>query len=182
LTDDLLDVSRLQRGELPLRPERTDLAALVREVVRHGEWGEGRLILDGEADLEVVVDANRIRQVVSNLLDNAVKYSPDGAEVRVRLDRQGEGALLEVQDAGIGLAPETLESIFTPFGRAPNAAAANIPGLGLGLYLARRIAEQHGGKLWAESEGEGRGTLMSLWLPRATATQEGVTGGGTADE
>ena len=79
------------------------------------------------------------------------------------------GILLEVRDSGIGLPRDALESIFTPFSRAANAARENIPGLGLGLYVARRIAEQHGGRLWAESAGEGSGTTMSMWLPLSAA-------------
>jgi signal transduction histidine kinase/CheY-like chemotaxis protein len=165
LTNDLLDVATLQRGELPLRLAPTDLSALVREVVRHGEWGEAQLVLDAEPNLEVTIDPDRIHQVVSNLLDNAVKYSPPGEPIRVRVGTHGRGVLLEVQDSGIGLPPDALESIFTPFGRAANAEETDIPGMGLGLHVSRRIAEQHGGKLWAQSEGEGMGTLMSLWLP-----------------
>lgn len=99
--------------------------------------------------------------MVSNLLDNAIKYSPTGGVVSVSVRRADAGVLLE----GIGLERDSLESIFTPFSRAANAREANIPGLGLGLYRSRRIAEQHGGRLWAESDGEDAGTVMSLWLP-----------------
>ncbi len=168
LTEDLLDVSRLQRGGLPLRPQPTDLAALVREAVaRQQAHADGRrLRLDqAGAPCPVVVDPDRIEQIVTNLLDNAVKYSPDGGDVEVALARDGAGALLRVRDAGIGLPPGTTEKIFEPFGRAPNAAERNLPGLGLGLYVCRRIAAQHGGRLWAESAGEGQGTTLSLWLP-----------------
>ncbi len=165
LIDDLLDVARLQRGDLPLRRTPTDMSHLVRELVRHGEWGEAQFVMDAEPDLEVTIDPDRIGQVVSNLLDNAVKYSPPGEPISVRLRTRDEGVLLEIQDSGIGLPADSLESIFIPFGRAANAQRTNIPGLGLGLHVSRRIAEQHGGRLWAESDGEGMGTLMSLWLP-----------------
>ncbi|MGE3857284.1 MAG: PAS domain-containing protein [Dehalococcoidia bacterium] len=166
LTNDLLDVSRLQRGELPLRLEPADVASLVRDVVRHGEWADRRLTFEiDDRPRNVLLDPNRLRQVLANLLDNAVKYSPAGGDVHVRLREEDGGILLEVRDSGIGLPPDALESIFTPFSRAANAARENIPGLGLGLYVARRIAEQHGGRLWADSAGEGAGTTMSLWLP-----------------
>ena len=75
------------------------------------------------------------------------------------------GLLLSVRDQGIGLTATALERIFEPFGRAENAVERNIEGLGLGLYICRRIAEQHGGRLWAESPGDGQGTSMHLWLP-----------------
>ncbi len=167
LTNDLLDVSRLQRGMLPLRPQEVNLADLVRDLARRGEWPTQRLVVEvQEQETTGIVDPDRIRQVIANLLDNAVKYSPSHTDVRVKMWSDGSGTLLEVRDSGIGLPPQSLETIFTPFGRAPNAAAANIPGLGLGLYVARRIAEQHGGRLWAHSEGDGKGTTMSLWLPR----------------
>lgn len=166
LTNDLLDVSHLQRGELPFRPEPVDVARLLRDIVRRDEWHGRSVILEGaEESLDVVIDVDRIRQVVVNLLSNAVKYSPSGDEVRLRLLRDDTGLLIEVQDFGIGLPPEAVESIFTPFQRAPNASRSGIPGLGLGLFIARRIAEQHGGRLWASSHGEGCGTVMSLWLP-----------------
>ena len=83
----------------------------------------------------------------------------------MRLLRSDNGVTLEVQDQGIGLPAGSEESIFKPFGRAANASAQNIPGMGLGLYVCRRIAELHNGRLWAQSDGEGRGTTVSLWLP-----------------
>lgn len=163
LTDDLLDVSRVQLGQLPLRIQTTDLAQLVRHSVNRGEWPDHQVVLELQEDFTAAIDPDRIAQVLGNLLDNAVKYSPMTRDIHIRLTREREGALFEVQDHGIGLSAENLESIFTPFNRAPNAR--DIPGLGLGLYLARRLAEQHGGRLWAESAGEGRGTRFRLWLP-----------------
>jgi PAS domain S-box-containing protein len=166
LTNDLLDVSRLQHGGLPLRPEATDVAALLRDIVRRSEWPDHRITLAAdEAPLEAVIDVNRIRQVVTNLLENAVKYSPSADEVRMYLSRDDGGFLIEVQDFGIGLPPNTADAIFTPFQRTQYASEAGIPGLGLGLFIARRIAEQHRGRLWAQSDGEGCGAIMSLWLP-----------------
>jgi PAS domain S-box-containing protein len=168
MTDDLLDVSRLQRGVLPLRPQPTNLADLLRSVVprmqAHSE--QHRLTLAVQCDpCEVVVDPDRVEQIVENLLSNAIKYSPDGRQIEVALSTDGDGLLLSVCDQGIGLPANALERIFEPFGRAENAVERNIEGLGLGLYICRRIAEQHGGRLWAESPGDGQGTSMHLWLP-----------------
>lgn len=166
LVDDLLDVSRLQSGRFPVYLTPVDLAALVRRAVEIERVGAGqhrlRLQLN---DVPVLrLDADRMRQVIVNLLDNAVKYSPDGGEVRILLSHDDKGVWLRVRDEGIGLPADALETIFEPFGRAPNAASSQIQGMGLGLYIARRIVEAHGGKLWAESAGEGKGTTMCLWL------------------
>jgi signal transduction histidine kinase len=111
------------------------------------------------------LDPKRVRQVAVNLLNNAIKYSPDGGEIGVQLVFDDTGALLSVVDQGIGLPADAVETIFEPFGRASNAKSSQIPGMGLGLHVARRIAEAHGGRLWAESKGEGQGATMRLWLP-----------------
>ena len=112
-----------------------------------------------------VADPDRIEQVLTNLLDNAVKYSPEGAELRVRFQPKARGVLLEVQDRGIGLPPDAMERIFEPFSRAANAEERQITGMGLGLYICRNIVEQHHGRIWARSAGEGSGTQISVWLP-----------------
>ncbi len=169
LTDDLLDVSRLERGKMLLRLREANLEALIREVVSRQRLRAARHRIDlvvAPGEYTCLVDPDRVDQVVSNLLDNAVKYSTNGGEIRVTLAVDGEGILLRVIDNGIGLPAGEQDRIFQPFGRASNATAAAIPGLGIGLYVCRRIAEQHGGRLWAESEGENRGTTLSLWLPR----------------
>ncbi len=170
LVNDLFDVARLQStevGQLETRRQPTDLADLVRTTLRapHLDRSRHRLVLDVAAGDPVDVDPDRIGQVIVNLVDNALKYSPDGGQVVVSLAREPAGATLRVRDTGIGLPSEALETIFEPFNRATNAAASSIPGLGLGLYICREIAEAHEGRLWAESDGVGTGTTMSLWLP-----------------
>src|SRR5207237_566629 len=109
----------------------------------------GHLLLDivGGACGPVAADPDRLEQVLTNLLDNAVKYSPDGADLRVRVQAKARGVLLEVQDHGIGLPPEAAERIFEPFSRAANAEDRQITGMGLGLYICRNIVEQHPGRI-----------------------------------
>jgi two-component system OmpR family sensor kinase len=169
LTDDLLEVSRVRMGQLDLRPRPLDLVSFLRELVAEYQdrLDSGhRLTLDLPAEPCVLpVDPARLRQVLDNLLDNAVKYSPDGSAISLTLHTDADGAVIAVQDHGIGLPPGAAETIFEPFGRAANAAARQIPGMGLGLYVCRNIVEQHGGRIWAESEGDERGTRMSVHLP-----------------
>jgi len=167
LISDLLDVSRLQAGQMSVRPKPLDIVGLLREALEQGAFGGTcQIRLETEADrLNVPADEARIEQIIANLLENAEKYSPDGGIIDVRLLRRDNGVTLEVQDQGIGLPTGSEETIFKPFGRAANASAQNIPGMGLGLYVCRRIAELHNGRLWAQSDGEGRGTTVSLWLP-----------------
>jgi signal transduction histidine kinase len=170
LIDDLLDVSRLQGGQLSIRPEPVEFLALLREVVeRQAAQLRDEHTLRTElpaGPVTIDADAGRLEQIVDNLLSNAVKYSPDGGPIVVRLEYDAAGLKLAVQDSGIGLPAGAAAQIFEPFGRAANATDQNLPGMGLGLYISRRIAELHGGRLWAESPGEGQGTTLRLWLPR----------------
>jgi signal transduction histidine kinase len=169
LINDLMDVSRMRDGQLLLRRAPIDLVSLVSAVTqRYSETsGEGReWTLDmPAASLVVAADAGRLEQVLDNLLSNAVKYSPGGGEIGVSLRQAVDGMTLSVRDSGIGLTPGAHERIFEPFGRAPNATRQGMPGMGLGLHICRRIAEAHGGRMWAESDGEGQGMTVSLWLP-----------------
>ncbi len=174
LVRDLLDVSKITAGNLPLRMRALDVSDLVREVV--GRYNEqltsspagAHVLLDVVgAPGPVSGDPERLEQVLTNLLDNAVKYSPDGPQLRVRVLPKARGVLLEVWDDGIGLPPEAADRIFEPFSRAANAEELQITGMGLGLYICRNIVEQHRGRIWARSEGVGQGTTMSVWLPEA---------------
>jgi PAS domain S-box-containing protein len=170
LTSDLLDVSRIRLGQLPLRPRLVDLAALVNDLAgRYAETlGEQHPIQTAtpETPCLAVADPDRLEQVLANLIDNAAKYSPAGGPIRLTAAEQGDGARIEVRDAGIGLPPEETGSVFEPFARATNALEHNLPGLGLGLYICRGIVERHHGRIWATSEGNGRGTTFAVWLPK----------------
>lgn len=171
LVRDLLDVSKISTSNhLPLRLRTLDLTDLLRDVAgRYQEQigGTGHLMLEIiGTPVAVLADPDRIEQVLTNLLDNALKYSPDGAQLRVRIQSKARGVLVEVQDQGIGLPIEAAERIFEPFSRAANAEHRQITGMGLGLFICRNIVEQHHGRIWARSAGEGSGTLVSIWLPQ----------------
>ena len=174
LTEELLDVSRLQTGQFTLRLQPTDPGAFVQQVIdRYRDHFSTRhaLKVDLTASRAVLMDPDRLEQVLANLLTNAVKYSPDGGRIDVSLRPEDGGTIISVADQGIGLPPGATERIFEPFGRAPNAAERQIPGMGLGLHIARGIVERHGGRIWAESPGEGKGTTVNLWLPDAPDAQ-----------
>jgi signal transduction histidine kinase len=174
LMNDLMDVSRMRSGDLFLRLAQIDFAALVRTAaLRHAILGGARHTVCIQAPLTPLVvagDAGRLDQILDNLLSNAVKYSPAGGEIGVDLRVDLDGIVLRITDEGIGLTPGEQEHIFEPFGRAANAIVHELPGLGLGLHICRQIAAAHGGRMWAESSGEGQGMTVTLWLPPVHAS------------
>ncbi|HEX9135231.1 MAG TPA: PAS domain-containing sensor histidine kinase, partial [Ktedonobacteraceae bacterium] len=171
LTEDLLDVTRLQAGRLVLARKPTDMVALTRHMVTQRQMTSRQhaFSLDTEhTSLTVEVDRGRIEQVLSNLLSNAIKYSPQGGpiELTIREEIEPHVAFLSVRDQGIGIPLRQQPRIFGRFVRAENARAAEITGTGLGLYLSRELVERHGGRLWFESaEGVGSTFFMTLPLP-----------------
>ncbi|MBA3413829.1 MAG: cell wall metabolism sensor histidine kinase WalK, partial [Chloroflexia bacterium] len=111
-------------------------------------------------------DADRLAQVVTNLVGNAIKYSPDGGRVTLRLRRDGDDVLLSVGDQGIGIPEDLLERVFEPYVRAAAAGETGIVGTGLGLPIARELVALHGGRIWAESR-PGAGATLTVRLPIA---------------
>ena len=160
------------------RPARTrvDLAELARECV---DLARTRFRLDGEAltyeqrlgprAAIVSGDPEELKAAVWNLIDNAVKYSPNQVQVRVRVEETPDNRLaVKVLDAGMGISPSELKRVFRRFYRVPAAVAARSRGSsGLGLFIVRSVARRHGGRAFAESEGAGRGSTFTLQLPRA---------------
>jgi PAS domain S-box-containing protein len=169
LTEDLLDVTRLQAGRLALHLEPTDLVALVRRVVTRLQMTTERHTLSRFTAVEHLVaqvDPRRLEQVLSNLIGNAIKYSPEGGsiDVTIREDEQAHEALLCVSDHGIGIPAQQHLLVFGRFARTDNARAYGIGGTGLGLYLCRELVERHGGRIWFESV-EGQGSTFFVALP-----------------
>ena len=152
LVDDLLDQTRADLGKLAFRPRPADLGAVVAEAVETFRRGKPASIAVERppAPLTAAVDAGRVQQVIVNLLENAIRYSPAGSEVEVRLRESAPGrARIEVSDRGPGLSSEEQARIFDRFVRG--AASEGTSGLGLGLYLCRAIVEQHGGTIGVDS-------------------------------
>ena len=174
LLGDLLELARLDRHGLAVVPEATDLHALLREAVddcRAAAQQKGqRLTTRLRARAPVVAgEPVRLRQVFSNLLGNAVKFTPEGGRIAVR-SRNGPNALVvEVQDSGIGIAREALAEIFRPFAQGSPEVAQRFGGLGLGLAIAEKIVLGHGGTLSAQSRGPWQGATFRVVLPMAGA-------------
>ena len=169
LVSDLLDRSRVQWGQLTLEYEDFYLADILTECIGSVQASaeQHTLYLDIQVpDTHIVADKNRICQVIGNLLDNAVKYSPQGGQVTVRLQEQENTYLISVIDQGIGVNPEHYEHIFERFYRVSNATTRQYSGVGLGLYVAKAIVTKHGGNIWlSENKGIG-GTIFYVTLPR----------------
>jgi signal transduction histidine kinase len=169
LIDDLLDVTRLQAGRLELHPEPTNLVALAKRSVSRLQVTTEKHTLSLHTSLEhlvIYIDAQRIEQVLANILGNAIKYSPEGGiiEISISKDSAKNAALLRISDRGIGIPVNQQAHVFGRFMRADNARLLGIGGTGLGLYLSREFVERHGGRIWFES-AEGHGTTFNITLP-----------------
>jgi PAS domain S-box-containing protein len=161
----LLDAARVGEGQLRVWPVPTDLTALARRAVAAQQVAttRHRLVLDAPETLEGAWDPERLAQVLDNLLGNAVAYSPEGGEVRVQVRRQGGEAVVTVADQGLGVRQEDLDRLFQRFTRLDTGR--DIRGTGLGLYISRGIVAAHGGRIWAESQGPGKGATFAVALP-----------------
>ncbi|HEX5754321.1 MAG TPA: ATP-binding protein [Archangium sp.] len=167
LINDLLDTSRIQAGRLELRHEPVSLGALTQEVLADLRSVSPHRLLEYEepaGPLLIQGDRGRLAQVLVNLLENALKYSPTGGTIRVRVERDGAQARVSVSDSGIGIPPDQKDHLFERFFRARNAPISGFGGLGLGLYICRDIVERHGGRIWVESE-VGHGSTFHFTLP-----------------
>jgi PAS domain S-box-containing protein len=166
LISDLLDAASIESGTLSVRKAPVDLGAVVSEVVEllESQARERSIKVDSEVDSGIPLvsgDHDRLIQVVSNLLGNAIKFTPEGGNVRLRVSRMDDQVVLSIADSGIGINPTNLPHVFERFWRADDSSTK---GVGLGLSIASGIIEALGGKIWAESE-VGVGTTMTFSLP-----------------
>ena len=175
MVEELLNLSRIRAGHLPLTLQTFDVNAVVREtLVAHELLAAERglsLVIEGAGVLPARGDSNFIRQVLGNLVANAVKYAPEDSTVTVRSRSEGGGVLVEVEDEGPGVPPEDLERIFDEFYRAPGETLDK-PGTGLGLSICRGILEAHSSPCWAERRGGGTAFCFRLPAPGAADTSE----------
>jgi PAS domain S-box-containing protein len=181
---ELLDVSRIETGRLEIRREPIAWAHFVRDVVHrhHTAVSDRRFHVSVTDDDRIVTgDRDRLEQVLGNLLENAVKYSPDGSDVTVTVEDRGETFVTAVCDRGIGIPADELGQVFERFHRGRQVSSTNYGGLGLGLYITKQIIERHGGAIWVESK-EGQGTTFYFSLPvssepAVTAPQQATPAG-----
>lgn len=173
LVDKTLKTTRLETGHFPFEFGIVDLGATVREVLDRfpAEPSHPLTAEIPEEPLPCWADRDRVAEVVENLLSNALKYSPEGGEIRLEVRHEAEAATVRVADRGIGISASDLDRLFRPFSRVRNKQTTQIEGSGLGLYICERILRAHGGRLWAESEPS-RGSTFSFTLPLFGATAQ----------
>ena len=169
LVNDLLSVSRAEKGSLSMERVPYDLAVVVREVVQRYidatlEEGRHTFTLEAPASVPAHGDQSRVEQLLMNLVGNAVKYSPTGGPIRVVLAAHDRSAEIAIRDEGIGIPADDIGKLGHPFVRGAGRAAT-FAGMGVGLYVARIVAEAHAGSLGLESDGDGKGTTVRVKLP-----------------
>lgn len=175
LVEDLLNVSRIEQGRLVVTHQPLDFQELVEQIVKEWEMKakeQGlslRFIPSPQALSKIYADPNRLSQVVTNLISNAIKYSSRG-EIKISLKEEGGNIIFEVADQGVGISKKDLVHLFEKFYRVSSQPVKGVPGTGLGLYITKAIVELHGGTISVESE-EGKGSTFRVTLPKATNEQ-----------
>ncbi len=167
LINDILDLSKVEAGKMELKTSKVKVGEILEgslSMIRDSCRREGISLelraLPEAADLEITADPRRLKQIMHNLLSNAVKFTPKGGSITVEAEREGDELVISVTDTGVGIPPEEQERIFEKFHQVSDA-----PGTGLGLALTRKLVEMHGGRIWVESEGKGKGSRFSFTLP-----------------
>jgi signal transduction histidine kinase len=181
LSDDLTDASRVLHGRLDIQASAVDLRAVLRQALEQSN----ALMVSRQHDLTSEIpdapanvwgDAARLVQVFANLLNNAVKYTPPGGRITLKLSRAGSGWEASITDSGQGFDKTTEAEMFEPFVQAPAATGSESSGLGLGLAIVKRIVELHGGQVFARSRGPGQGATFTVLLPFASSEASGGIG------
>lgn len=181
LVDDLLEVSRITRSKIELRKERVDLAAILDNAI---DLSQPLIAAEGHQLTRILppdplwlkADPVRLAQVFANLLNNAAKYTAPGGQIHVTVERQGGKAVVSIRDTGAGIPPEMLPRVFDLFTQVNRSGDRAQSGLGIGLFLVRRLVELHGGRVEARSDGPGQGSEFVVSLPLvATLAEEATT-------
>jgi signal transduction histidine kinase len=172
MINDVLDLSKIEAGKMELELSKLDIGELVehslvmvRERCLKHRIDLSHKISDDLEDLEVWADERKLRQALFNLLSNATKFTPDGGKILVEAKQKGEEIWVSVADTGIGIKPADQRRIFGEFEQVEARAEEKQRGTGLGLALTRRLVALHGGRIWVESEGEGKGSVFTFSIP-----------------
>lgn len=174
LVNDMLNISRIESGRIEIIPKPFDLITLIKDVI----FEVGAKAKENNVDLniketqipQVFADMDKLHQILLNIIGNSLKFTPPSGSITISFFSDGEVVEVAVTDTGVGISREDLSRLFTKFGRLDNSyvAAATSGGTGLGLYICKKLIELMGGKIWARSEGEGKGTIFTFSLPVAT--------------
>lgn len=172
LIEDILDTSRIITGKLRLNNEPVDISSVINAAIDSVQLAVDSKNLQLEVTLDpsarhTVGDASRLQQVVWNLFANAIKFTPSGGRIEVKVERAGENVQIQVSDTGHGIGPDFLPYIFDRFRQADGTSTRQHGGLGLGLAIVRHLVELHGGSIKADSDGEGKGATFTIQLPLA---------------
>ena len=178
LIDNLLGVTRIERGTLTLRPEKIDIAADVQQAIRNANFtaSDKRIALSYDGPTSgcyVLADQIALHEVINNLINNAIKYTNSGGSISVLLGREGHNYVLHFKDSGIGIPKHALANLFTKFYRVHGGLNSGSTGTGLGLFISKSIIERHGGTITVESE-EGVGSTFTVTIPVLTETSPAV--------
>jgi signal transduction histidine kinase len=179
LINDVLDMAKIEAGKMNLNVEKFNLHSILEEVasITSPLASEKSVSLfidkDSDQDVEIHADRTRLRQVMINLVNNALKFTETGTVVLRNMRQDEQHVLISVKDTGMGIPPELLESVFQEFTQVDTTSTRKVGGTGLGLPISRRLIEMHGGRIWAESSGvEGEGTSFFVSLPIETRVVE----------
>ncbi len=173
IVEDFLNISRIEQGRMVYNKEKLSLKDLAKEatteLLPNAEKKGLKIDLQttDTAPISVNADKNKLKQILHDLVDNAIKYTRAG-NIEVRVWRDHEDAFVSVKDTGVGMDPKDMERLFNKFSRAKDAFKQDVTGTGLGLYIAQKMTEAHGGKITAESQGRGKGSTFTIVLPLAT--------------
>jgi len=170
LVDDFLDITRIEQGRTKFSFDMYDMNDIVTSVVNelHDRAKDRKLKLlwqSGKEKHMMYMDDEKIRHVIFNYVDNAIKYTPKGS-ITVLLERGDDGLTVKVSDTGIGFGKEDEANFFQKFYRGKNVESTNVNGTGLGIYVCKKFIETHGGRVWAKSGGIGKGSEFGFWLPK----------------
>ena len=174
LINDILDMSKIEAGKMELQPSGVDVETVIQQGIRMvheraEDHGINVSATNASAVRTIVADSRKLKQILYNLLSNAVKFTPDGGGVALEVtERDADSLLFSVADTGIGIEKGHFEKIFHPFDQVNTTASREYTGSGLGLSITRSMVELHGGSIWLESDGPGKGTTFYFSIPRVT--------------